>query len=164
MKARTGHLKSHIYARRRQGYKVCMTRHFRSYRKKERNMQVKRLQRGGWMMKWKYKQCWDKSVTVNETDTETVDFKGKSRRAAEPCIEDSGKQMVYKTQSDMWPTAMIHRKNTSTGTGWKSFALLAQRKQLQRASAERGLRKWKDVLSILAADALQAVLKAKRVY
>ena len=39
MKARTRHLKNHIYARRWQDYKVCMMRHFIFYRK--RNMQSK---------------------------------------------------------------------------------------------------------------------------
>jgi len=45
MKARTRHLKCHIYARRWQDCKVCMTHHSMFYRK--RNMQVKRLQNGG---------------------------------------------------------------------------------------------------------------------
>jgi len=42
-------------------------------------MQVK--QRGGWTIKWKYEISNDseiKTATVNETDTETVDFKSKS--------------------------------------------------------------------------------------
>jgi len=44
MKARTRHLKCHIYARRWQDYKVCMNHHFMFCRK--RNAQVKRLQSG----------------------------------------------------------------------------------------------------------------------
>jgi len=34
-------LKNHIYARRRQDYKVCMIRHFMSYRKKRKKYKSK---------------------------------------------------------------------------------------------------------------------------
>jgi len=52
MKANAKHLKCHIYARKWQNYKACMTHHFMFYRK--RHMQVKRLQSGGQTVKQKF--------------------------------------------------------------------------------------------------------------